>query len=184
VEKNRFLIALDLSLNETGYAVFERKSRGNPGLIDWGTIQNNHFDAQTEEGKKLTRIEMALMTLRFSYFPADVIYEEWLGVVQSTGRMNRSNGYTSAYKLGGVHGIAKKVFIGNEPIFINNKTMKRVFGGHGDAKKEDIIAKCYEIKEKLVGKKMAPLFTVKNDNDADAIGLGITHLIEIGEWKV
>lgn len=180
--KNRFLTALDLSLNETGYAVFDRTKRYP--LIDWGTIQNDHFNAKTEEGKKLQRIEMVMMTLRASYFPTDIVCEEWLANVQTSGRVNRNNGYTSAYKLGGVHGIAKKVYYDKEFIFINNKTMKRIFGGHGSAEKQDIIDKCYEIKERLVGKKMAPLFTVKNDNDADAIGLGITHMIETGEWKV
>lgn len=181
MDKNRFLIALDLSLNETGYAVFDRSKRYP--LVDWGTVQNNHFDAKSEEGRKLQRIEMVLMTLKASYFPADIVCEEWLANVQNSGRVNRTNGYTSAYKLGGVHGIAKKVFH-QEFIFINNKTMKRVFGGHGNAEKEDIIAKCYEYKEKLVGKKMAPLFQVKNDNDADAIGLGVTHMIDTGEWKL
>jgi len=182
MEKNRYLIALDLSLNETGYAVFDRIKRYP--LVDWGTIQNNHFDAKTEEGKKLQRIEMVMMTLRGSYYPADIVCEEWLANVQTSGRVNRNNGYTSAYKLGGVHGVAKKVFHDKEFIFINNKTMKRVFGGHGDSQKEDIIEKCYENKEKLVGKKAAAGFTVKNDNDADAIGLGVTHMIENGEWKV
>lgn len=61
--------------------------------------------------------------------------------------------------------------------------MKRVFAGNGNAEKQDIIDKCYEIKEKLVGKKNAQLFTVKNDNDADAIGLGVTYFTETGEWK-
>ena len=182
MEKKRYVIVLDLSLNESGYAVFERKSRGNPGLIDWGTIQNNHYET-AQEGRKLARIEMALATLRGSYFPADIVCEEWLANVQSSGRVNRNNGYTSAYKLGGVHGVAKKVFIDSDFHFINNKTQKRVFGGHGDASKQDIIDKCYEMKEKLVGKAKAPLFTVKNDNDADAIGLGVTYFDETGEWK-
>lgn len=185
MDRKKYVIVLDLSLNETGYAVYIRKSRGNPGLIDWGTIQNNHFEAKTEEGKKLARIEMVLSSLRASYYPADVVCEEWLANVQNSGRVNRNNGYTSAYKLGGVHGIAKKVFVDvPEFVFINNKTMKRVFGGHGDAEKQDIIDKCYEMKEELVGKKNAHLFQVKNDNDADAIGLGVTYFKEVtGEWK-
>lgn len=179
----RYVIALDLSLNETGYAVFDLKKR-NP-LIDWGTISNNHFEAKTEEGKKLIRIEMVLSTLRASYFPAHVVCEEWLANVQSSGRVNQNNGYTSAYKLGGVHGVAKKVFHDvPEFYFINNKTMKKQFGGHGDAEKIDIMNRCYELKTRLVGKKAAEVFQVKNDNDADAIGLGSCFLEDEGWWKL
>jgi len=182
MDSKPFVIILDLSLNETGFAVFQRKYRGNPGLIDWGTVQNHHFGTE-EEGRKLQRIEMQLMTLRASYYPADIVCEEWLSNVQNSGRVNRNNGYTSAYKLGGVHGIAKKVFNDTEFVFINNKTMKKEFAGNGNAEKADVIAKCYEIKEKLVGKKNAETFTVKNDNDADAIGLGVTYFKQTGEWK-
>ncbi|ARW41725.1 RuvC family protein [Bacillus licheniformis] len=183
MSRKEYVIVLDLSLNETGYAVFRRKSRGNPGLVEWGTINNDHFET-SQEGRKLQRIEMQLMILRASFFPADIVCEEWLANVKNSGRVNKNNGYTSAYKLGGVHGIAKKVFNDvSEFYFINNKTMKRVFAGNGNAEKQDIIDRCYEIKEKLVGKKNAPLFTVKNDNDADAIGLGVTYFTETGEWK-
>jgi Holliday junction resolvasome RuvABC endonuclease subunit len=182
MDKCKYVTSLDLSLNECGYAVFERKSRGNPGLIDWGTIQNNHFST-TEEGRKLQRIEMVLMTLRASYHPTDIVCEEWLSNVNKSGSVNKQNGYKSAYKLGGVHGVAKKIYNDSEFIMINNMTMKKQFEGRGNCEKIDIINKCYEIKEKLVGKKNAKLFTVKNDNDADAIGLGVVHLMDIGEWK-
>ena len=178
---NKYVIALDLSLQETGYAVFMRRARGKPLLIDWGTIQNRHFET-SEEGKKLYHIEMTLATLRASYYPADIVCEEWLSDAQASGSRNRKNGYTSAYKIGGVHGIAKKVFYDREFVFINNKTAKKAFTGNGNAEKQDMINECYEQAENLVGKKDMEHFTVKNDNDADAIAIGVTYLKNLGEW--
>jgi Holliday junction resolvasome RuvABC endonuclease subunit len=166
---------LDLSLNGCGFACFDRSKRKK--LIDWGTIPNNHFDT-SEEGKKLSRIEAFLMTLRISYYPAEVVIEEWV-----PNSPNAKTNIQSSYKLGGVHGIVKKIWHDQEIQSINNKTLKKQFTGNGNAEKQDVIDRVYEIKDKLVYKAAAECFTVRGDDDSDAIALGVCHLQNTGEWK-
>src|SRR5690625_7014263 len=89
----RFLIALDLSLNETGYAVFDKSKRKK--LIEWGTISNNHFDSN-EEGKKLIRLEYMLQALKVSYYTSEVVMEDWV-----PNSPSRKSSNQSAYKVGG-----------------------------------------------------------------------------------
>lgn len=174
MSKPRYIIALDLSLNESGFAVFDRSKRKK--LVDWGTIQNNHFETH-EEGRKLARIEAALMTLRMSYYPAEVVMEEWV-----PNSPNSKTNIHSSLKLGGVQGVAKKVWYDLEIQTINNKTAKKQFTGNGNAEKEDVMAVVYEIKDKLVYKAVSENFTLKNDNDGDGIMIGVCHLQNLGEW--
>jgi len=170
----RFLIALDLSLNETGYAVFDKSKRKK--LIEWGTISNNHFDSN-EEGKKLIRLEYMLQALKASYYTSEVVMEDWV-----PNSPSRKSSNQSAYKVGGTHSIAKKVWCNQEIFVVNNRTAKKQFVGNGNASKEEVIEKVYDIKDKLVQKSLLDNFSVTNDNDADAIMIGICHLQNSGEW--
>jgi hypothetical protein len=171
----RYLIVLDLSLNETGYAVFDTNLK--KPLISWGAIKNHHFETG-QEGQKLKHIEMILITLQMNYFPAKVLIEEWLSVANSSGSVNKQVGYKTSYQLGGVHGIAKKVFSGYEIEYANNKTVKKYFTSNGDAKKEDIIARCNEeeVINKLVMAGPKKCYHIANDNEADSIAMGCYHL--------
>lgn len=95
---------------------------------------------------------------------------------------SRKSSNQSAYKVGGTHSIAKKVWCNQEIFVVNNRTAKKQFVGNGNASKEEVIEKVYDIKDKLVQKSLLDNFSVTNDNDADAIMIGICHLQNSGEW--
>jgi len=156
------VLSLDLSLNCSGFAIFDTKKRNKKDkLIHYGHILNKHLDS-TMTGHKLQHIEMHLMMLKFAFFPEIIVKEELSG-----------KGKTDTTQLAKTHGICEKVFMGYPIYDINNMNFKKEFVGKGNATKE-------EVAEAVL--KHIPELHFKTDDESDAIGLGILYLQKIGEW--
>jgi Holliday junction resolvasome RuvABC endonuclease subunit len=157
------LLSLDLSLNCSGYAIFDTSKRKQKDkLMHYGHIPNRHLNSRMT-GNKLLHLEMFLMMLKFAFLPNVIAKEELSG----KGKMDTA-------QLAKTHGICEKVFIGYEMHDINNMKFKKEFVGKGNASKD-------EVAEAVL--KHLPDLHFKTDDESDAIGLGILHLQRIGEWK-
>ncbi|AGY48351.1 RuvC Holliday junction resolvase [Bacillus phage Slash] len=157
-----FLICLDPSLNSYGYAIFD--IRNKPKLLNYGHINNNHFETK-DEGKKLIHLEMFLSTLRQNYFPHKVVKEEWVNQAGLSG-----------YKLALVHGITNKVFAFSEVEELNNKSFKKDFTGNGSASKEDVENEVKKYSKRIWHKNKELNFLT--DDASDSVGIGIHWLVQ------
>jgi Holliday junction resolvasome RuvABC endonuclease subunit len=168
-----YLIVLDPSLNSTGYAVFDIRNvskRKKPELVDYGSINNQHFSSK-QEGFKYMHVDMRLQTLRFTYPNSIVIKEEWVGSATPNGK-----------KLATIHGLINKVFNHMEVIEdVNNKKFKAEFTGNGAAEKEDVDAECMKYEGAILktNNKFKKL-VFRLDDESDAVGIGINWLIKQG----
>lgn len=155
------ILSLDLSLECTGYAIFDTtKKTKKTKLLDYGIISNKHLKTP-EIGIKLLHIEMVLKTIQVVYRP-DIIVVEGL-----------TGGFGDSTKLARVHGIMEKVFIGINIYPINNKTFKKEFTGSGKAEKEDVASVVLE---------HYPNLPFRTYDETDAIGIGIYHQIKHDLW--
>lgn len=156
------LLALDLSLNCSGYAVFDTSKRKKKDkLIHYGHIPNRHLTPNMT-GRKLLHLEMFLMTLKAAFSPEIIVKEELSG-----------KGKTDTAQLAKTHGICEKVFLGYEIHDINNMNFKKDFAGKGNATKN-------EVAEAVLMR--IPGIHFETDDESDAVGLGILYLQRIGEW--
>lgn len=165
-----YLIVIDPSLNRSGWAVFNITAK--PKLINYGYIDNNHFDTD-RIGNKLIHLEMSLQTIKFAYNPAIVVKEAW---VPPNNRFGVSHtAADTAYKLAAIHGTVGKVFNQHNVAEFNNKTFKKGFTGNGNAEKEDVEAEVQKYRTRIWNQKR-PL-PIRTDDESDAIGIGIYWLI-------
>ena len=153
------ILALDLSLNRTGWAVIDTGARmKKKRLIGYGVISNKHL-ASNQTGLKLFHIELQLKALLYAYNPDAIIVEELCG-----------NAWLDTTQLSKVHGILEKLTMKFKNIhYINNMTFKKEFAGTGKAKKEDVEAKV---------KEYFPNVVIRYDDESDAIGLAILYTIQ------
>lgn len=158
------ILSLDLSMNSTGYAVFDSSKRKKENrLLDYGVINNKHLTSE-QTGLKLYHIEIILKGLLIAYNPQAIVVEELTG-----------NGFADTTKSSMVHGILNKLTIKFDNIhYINNKTLKKQFGGYGNADKEDMANRV---------RLHYPNMFFRTDDVSDAMALGIYYLQTIGEWK-
>ena len=159
------ILALDLSLNRSGWAVIDTTKRmKQTRLIDYGVISNKHLDS-TKTGLKLYHIEIILKGLLVAYNPDVIVIEELTGT-----------GFGDSTKLARVHGILEKLTIKfNNIVKINNKTLKKEFTGKGNAEKIDVE------REVL---KYFPNIKIRYDDESDSIALALLYTIknEICKW--
>lgn len=174
-----YLIVIDPSLNQSGYAVFMIDSKHKkPVLLTFGSINNAHFETK-EIGKKLANIEMELTRLRNAYYPFVAIKEE---LVLKKDEHNKFD--YSVPILARVHGIIEKVFIGHEVEDINNKVFKYEFTNYGDSSKVKVEDACMPYEDSVTMKSYkSPLFKFKTDDESDAVGIGLYWLIKNGYLK-
>lgn len=153
------VLALDLSLNRTGWAVLDTSKRMKKArLIGYGVISNKHLDSK-QTGLKLFHIELKLKALLYAYNPDAIVVEELSG-----------SAWNDTTQLSKVHGILEKLTMKFKNIhYINNMTFKKDFVGTGKAKKEDVEAK---VKEYL------PEVIIRWDDESDAIGLAILYTMQ------
>lgn len=148
------VLALDLSLNCTGWAILDTSRRiKRTRLITYGTIYNKHLDSR-QTGLKLLHTEVALKAILYGFNPDAIVVEELTGT-----------GFTDSTQMAKVHGILEKLTMKFKNIhYINNKTFKAEFAGNGKAKKPEVAAKVLEY---------IPDLHFRTDDESDAIGLGI-----------
>ena len=169
-----YLIVVDPSLNRTGWAVFDITPDQNPKLKNYGYIDNNHFQSG-KTGNKLIHIEMVMQTLKFAYYPAIVIKEEWVG--QNKNKFGNTNtAAITAYLLAGVHNTIVKVFNQHQIEDINNKQFKKSFTGNGNAEKSEVEAEVQKYRSRIWHRNN-PLI-IRTDDESDSIGIGIDWLIK------
>ena len=158
------VLSLDLSLNRTGYAVFDTSKRKKYNkLIDYGFISNKHLTKE-QTGLKLYNLELHLKALLIAYNPSAIVVEALTG-----------ERFVDTSQLAKVHGVLEKLTMRFDNIhYINNKTFKAQFAGFGNADKEDVA--------NAVLSHLPDLY-FRFDDESDAVGIGIYYLQTIGEWK-
>lgn len=156
------ILALDPSLNSTGFAVIDTSKRTKAKrVLHYGHIPNHHIP-NDEVGLKLTHIEMTLKTLLIVYKPNVIVAEDLTG-----------NQFNDLKQNSKAHGIVEKVCVGRNLVRINNKHFKKEFTGNGNAKKEQVAEKVLEF---------VPNLHFKTDDESDSVGIGIYYAIKLGEW--
>lgn len=173
-----YLIVIDPSLNRSGWAVFDITPDIRPKLLNYGYIPNTHFPSE-KSGNKLIHIEMTLQTLKFAYYPAIVIKEEWVSPNSKYG-VNKTAAMT-AYLMAGVHNTVSKVYNQLKVEEVNNKRFKKEFTGNGNAEKEDVEEWVQKYRTRIWS-PTRPLI-IRTDDESDAIGIGINWLINKGRLK-
>jgi Holliday junction resolvasome RuvABC endonuclease subunit len=117
---NKYVIGLDLSLSSTGICVFSNDGSYRECM----TIET----APKEElGKKLKHIADAFLFVEKKYRPEVVVIEK---------------GFTrynfSTQQLFRVHGIANYIFYKYRQVYIPSASIKKIVGGMGNMKKDEI----------------------------------------------
>lgn len=158
------ILALDLSLNCSGYAVIDTsKKQRKQRLIDYGIIYNKHLSSN-QIGLKLYHIELKLKAILYAFNPDVIVVEELTG-----------SAFTDTTRLAMVHGILNKLTMKFKNVHtINNKVLKKEFTGNGNAKKDEVMNKVLEY---------FPEAYIRTDDISDAIALAIYYTMKEGICK-
>lgn len=157
------ILALDLSLNGTGYAVLSYED-GVVDIVEKGVI-NNHKVPTALIGKKLFNIESQLNELfdRYQYFNSIVKEASF-----NTTRIK------STQKTFMVLGVVTEACYKNGYSDIKEysaTTVKKHIAGSGKSEKQ-------EVKDNL--KYFVGVQDYKTNDESDAVAVGITHLLQSG----
>jgi Holliday junction resolvasome RuvABC endonuclease subunit len=149
----KYIYALDLSLNSTGVCIFT-----NDGIF----VKAVTIDTKSlEQSKlKLKMIGEEFIKLMKQYSPGVVVIEQGFTLYNK-----------STQAIFRVHGIANYIFCESEQIYYPATTVKKLIGGMGNMKKEeirDIILKKY------------PAIKFNSLDESDAFALGMAYFIEHG----
>lgn len=145
------IIAFDLSLNATGYCVFNPKGK----LLEIGTIDTNHIK---DTPLKLKFIASKANGLSKKYKPKVIVFERGFSrFALATQQIYRAVG------------LMNYLFHKQEQVYIPSKSVRKLICGHGNIKKKDFFL---YIKEK--NKKIS----FETDDEADAFALGKAYFIQ------
>jgi Holliday junction resolvasome RuvABC endonuclease subunit len=150
------IICFDLSLSNTGVAIFDADGR---------CIKLLSIDTQKEKTHplKLRKIEKTLRSIKKKYKPSVVVIEE------SFTRFNKST--HAIYK---VRGITELIFYDAEQVCYHATTVRKEVLGRGNLKKEDL-------RNYIVGHYEN--ITFSDYDQSDAFGLGLCYLKKRGVIK-
>jgi len=144
----KYIIGLDLSLSSTGICVFSNDGK----YIECMTIETT---PKEQLGKKLKQIADAFLFVEKKYRPDVVVIEK---------------GFTrynfSTQQLFRVHGIANYIFHKYAQVYIASASIKKIVGGAGNMKKE-------EIREVVL--KMFPKINFKSMDESDAFSICLAY---------
>lgn len=152
-----YILCLDLSLNSTGYSIFNKKGK----FISKGFISpNSKLDTQN----KLKLIADRFISIKKKYKISRVIIEKGFS------RFN-----TVTQQIFRVHGLANYIFYDIDQEYITSKSVRKHVCGMGNIKKKDffIFIKNKNKKIKFV-----------NDDEADSFALGQAYFIQKGILKI
>lgn len=144
--KKTYVYALDLSLNSTGICIFT-----NDG--EFVTCLTIDTIADKEVKLKLKHIGNEFIRLIKLYKPEVVVIEQGFTLFN-----------TSTQIIFRVHGLANYIFSEYEQIYYPATTIKKIVGGKGNMKKE-------EIRDIIVSKYPNIEFKTLDESDAFAIGM-------------
>jgi Holliday junction resolvasome RuvABC endonuclease subunit len=149
---NNYLIALDLSLSNTGVCIFDIETE-NP--VEIFSISTN---AKFSHGERLRKIADKLCEVRSKYNISAVALE------QGFTRFNIST--QVSFK---VHGIANYIFYDKPQTYYAPSSIKKVVSGNGKSTKEII--------KNIIIKKY-PDIVIKNEDESDAVSIGMCWFIK------
>lgn len=155
------VIALDLSMNCTGYAVVEAESK-QVRLIKKGIIKAK---AKESHGKRLKRQYDTLKFLREQYPDAVIVKES----------LHYGRAKTSAI-LAKVHGVVDYLF--NEETIHEYPavTIKRIIANDGKAKKHEV----EEAVRGVLAEHGIIDIEFQTDDESDAVAVALTYMMEKG----
>lgn len=155
----KFVIGLDPSLDEFGYAVLDIRNK-NPKIADYGVIKGRTATwGSTVHQVKLALIDAKISELVAKYQPLhNLIFFE----------RGFSKGHHATQSTFMARGVAKAKFAGYEIIEIAPNTIKKFVHGHGHASKE-MVEK--GIREKL---KIDDNIKFSSDGETDALAIAYT----------
>ena len=159
-----YILALDMSLNCSGYSVLEYNEDTHVlEIIEKGTINNKKIPSSLL-GKKLFNIEDCLTNLCNHYLFSCIVKEASFTTkrVMSSQRIHQVNGvlYLTMYKNGY-----------NDIKEYSATTVKKHIAGSGKSEKQ-------EVKDNL--KYFVGVQDYKTNDESDAVAVGITHLLQNG----
>jgi len=155
MKKEKIILALDLSLSNTGVAIFDMQRE----LIEVQSIPTNSRNAN--HGERLKIIADRLIEIKNKYNVCEVAFEAGF-----------SRHYKSTRILSKVAGVAEYVFYDKKQYFYPPSTVKKAVTGSGRASKEEL---------KEVVEKKYPNIALKNLDISDAISVGLCHFIKVDE---
>jgi Holliday junction resolvasome RuvABC endonuclease subunit len=151
-EKNDFcVVALDLSLSNTGVAIFDEK--GIPFYAFSIPTNSKH-----SHGVRLKTIADRFYEVKNKYNISVVVLE------QGFARWNIST--QTLYK---VHGVANYIFYDFEQIYYAPSSVKKIVSGCGKTDKGGIM--------KIVRANF-PFLELKNEDESDAVSVGMAYFID------
>lgn len=148
-----YIFALDLSIANTGIAIFDQKAN----LI---TIQSIKTNPKETHGNRLKQISNTLLELRKKYDTTLVIIERAFSMHN-----------TSTQVLYRVHGVINYLFCDCEQIYYAPTTIKKTITDQGKSDKNQV--------QEFI-KKIYPNIQFKNFDESDAVAIGLTYFIKKG----
>lgn len=154
---SKYLYGLDLSMSNTGIAIFNIATC-KPVLITSVKTSNKNT-----HGERLHRQREYMKELIKKYPPCEVAIERGFSHMNTTTQV--------IYR---VHGIANELFYKYPQFYYPPATIKKMVGRHGQAKKEVVQANIL---------KKYPNLKFANSDESDAFATGICHLIKKHKMK-
>lgn len=154
------LLALDVSLNCSGYAVLDYDKKGNVSVLENGHISNKSIPAN-RIGEKLVNIHKRITEL-FRKYEIDAVVRE-----KSFSNSHIGSGQKLQMSNGVVHEVAGGY--GFEITEIAPTTIKKYITGNGKSDKSAVA----EHLKKFVGERK-----YRTDDESDAVAVGITWLLQ------
>lgn len=148
-----YIFALDLSIANTGIAIFDQKVN----LIEIQSIKTNPKETH---GNRLKQIADTLIELREKYDTNLVIIERAFSLHN-----------TATQVLYRVHGIVNYIFCDCQQVYYAPNAIKKTITGEGKADKSQV--------QKVLN-DLYPNVKFKDYDQSDAVAIGITHFIKEG----
>lgn len=148
-----YVYSLDLSLNSTGVCIFS-----NDGIFARKLTIDTHSEKETK--LKLKMIGSKMLELMSEFKPGTVIIEQGFSLHNK-----------STQALFRVHGLINYIFSDYDQIYYPASTVKKVVGGKGNTKKDEIMRAVIE---------RCPDLTFENYDESDAYALALTYFYEKG----
>lgn len=173
------MLAIDPSLNRTGWAIIDYKEKTNSfRLIDYGYIDCKHYDAELEEDMKLEHIYKTIERLLRQYKPTVAIAESPFYSRNPKTLMRLSHVHGTLLLVCKLHGLSMDYYA---PLTIKSTVLKGIKTKNEDGTKK----KGNEMKKEVE----AVVFTVfpqstfikdYTDDVTDAISVGLTYVYKDG----
>ena len=150
----KYIWGLDLSLSCTGVCIFSNDAK---------IIFLDSIDTKSGENhqKKLRIIADRMIELKGLFPPEKIIIEQ--------GFYRFAASTQAIYK---VHGVVQLIFSDVEQFFVASTSVKKLIAGKGNTKKDEL---------RDVVSKMFPEITFKNNDESDALAIGLTWFVREGK---